>query len=804
MLKKEIQCNHCQLQFNKSYMIEELNKKITLYFCCNGCQIVYHILQENNLDSFYTKIGNNKLKPIKNIINSDNLHFDTPSFHKRYIKKDKDIFSINLIIENIHCAACVWLNETVLYKMENILKVDINFTTNRAQISWSGNKLKLSTIIDKINSIGYKVFPYSLTQKNKILKKEKQNYLFRLTIAIFGSFNIMMIDIAKYAGYYSGIDQENLNLIHLAEFIFSTPVLFFSGWIFFKGSYYGLKNKIINMDLLIVLGSILTYLYSIYVLLGGFGHTYFDSVTMIITFILIGKYIEFLAKYKAIKNIENIKSKIILEARVVKNNIKKNIDLYSVKIGDIIEVKKGEEASLDGELTSQKAIFDESLLTGESKPVVKKYLNKIYGGTVNMGETIKYRTTKIFTNSTFNNILKILEESFSSKLNIENFANKISKYFVFTILIVAILTFCSWFLYNNIFEIALINSISVIIIACPCALALATPISSLIGINLAREKGIIFKKSKTMEFLAKSNIVLFDKTGTLTTGKLSVIKWKKKLKPEYLTFLYSLVNISNHPISKTISSYIEKIDNKIFNVELNNIEEIIGEGLKGKYANYNLIGGNRIFLKKNGIEINNIDYLTTFHFAINGVLILSISLNDEVKSGAKDLINYLHFNKVQTIMITGDNEVVADKISQEIGIKKYIANMKPLDKLNFILKLKQNKIDIITMVGDGINDSLILSKADVSISMKNGSDILTNISDIIIMNNSLESLKNSFLISKKVLSTIKQNIFLSLIYNFITIPIAIFGFVIPIFAAISMSLSSLIVIINSMRISKKR
>jgi len=788
-----VKCTHCHLEFDEKVMIKE-DSNPELNFCCNGCQGVYHLLKDDGLtDSFYSKVGKNTLSaPIA--AGTDSSSFDMESFSSRYIKTTKDGFSsVDLIIEGIHCAACIWLNEKVLGDANGILDVSINFTNNKAKIVWDEDEISLSNIIDKIKSIGYNAYPYDRTDSEKKATSNNRDYFLRMSVAIFASMNIMMIGVAKYSGFFMGMSEDMVHLIHVAEFIFATPVLFYSGWVFFRGAYFGLKNKIVNMDLLVSSGATLTYIYSLYVLFGGAGHSYFDSVSMIITFVLVGKYLEVIGKKGAVDTMDKIKSQIPLEATIVSDGIKKVIPLDKIEVGDIIEVKSGEKASVDGIVISGQSSFDESSISGESNLINKDIGDKIYSGTINSSNVIRYKALKNYANSTLNNIVELLEESLNSRPKIQETANELSKYFSIGILLLALGAFAGWYFYNNDFENALIISISVIVIACPCALALATPIASLIGISWLSKEGLLFKEAKFLETFAKANTVVFDKTGTLTYGKLKVINENSNLNKEELDLLYSLLDSSTHPVSLSVKEYIALKYTNLNNIDLEYIEQIASKGLKAKYKNISLFGG---------ISSLKTQY-TSYEFRIDDKIIATFELEDTIKENAKDVIKYLNDENIDVIMCSGDNEFVVKKIADELGIKKYKSRMSPINKANFITSLKNDNKSVV-MVGDGLNDALALSRADISIAMGNGSDISIEVSDVVILNDSLEGLLKSFYISKRTYKFIKQNLVISLIYNIITIPIALAGYVIPLFAALSMSLSSLLVVGNSMRINNKK
>lgn len=810
----KIKCNHCHLEFDDNVMIKDDD----LRFCCKGCQGVYHLLKSDGLDSFYDKLGNKTIAPPIKLDNDDLQKFNSQNFLDNYVDVTKDgFYQIDLIIEGIHCAACVWLNEKVLHDTKGIIEANINFTTNKARILWDNDEVKLSEIILKIRSIGYNAYAFDSSVADIQASKAKRDYFIKMMVAVVCSMNIMMIGVAKYTGFFTGMDNEVKNMIHLGEFLLSTPVLFFSGWIFFRGAYFGLKNRVLNMDFLVVTGALLTYIYSIFILFGFKGESYFDSVAMIITFVLVGKYLEVIGKKSAVDTLDKIKSSIPLEAVVIENKQKKVVALNSLKIGDVIELKAGEKVPVDGKIIKGESSFDESSLTGESIPVFKKIGNSLYSGAINLNSLIHFEVTKDFKNSTFTSIVTMLEDSLNSKPKIQYTANEISKGFSTVILILSILTFFIWYFFAiefgfdyegaNHFEKSFIVGISVIIIACPCALALATPMASLIGISELAKKGLLFKEAKFIESIAKCNTVVFDKTGTLTKGELSVVKMRILDENIHkLNLLYSLLDSSTHPISKSVKKYIQsKYSLSLKNLE--NVKNIEAKGIVAKYINiegkeFELLGGSLDLMKDYGIKYKFESSNSVYIFSINKKVIATFELEDIIKDDAYELINYLKQNNKEVIMLTGDNEKVASKISKELSINNYLYSQTPIDKANYIKKLKdENKIVI--MVGDGLNDSVALSRSDVAIAMGNSADVTLSVSDVVLLNSSLKSLKEAFLISNKTFKFIKQNLLLSLIYNAIMIPLAMIGYVMPLVAALSMSLSSLVVVLNSLRIKIK-
>jgi len=629
--------------------------------------------------------------------------------------------------------------------------------------------------------------------------------------------NIMMISVAKYTGFFTGMANEVKNMIHIGEFLLSTPVLFYSGWIFYKGAYFGLKNRMLSMDFLVATGATSTYIYSLFILFGAKGESYFDSVSMIITFVLVGKYLEVIGKKSAVDTLDKIKSSLPLEAVVVTLEGKKTVALNSINIDDIVELKAGEKVPVDGEIISGNGSFDESTLTGESLPVYKKAGDTIYSGTINSDSLIQYKVTKNFKNSTFSSIVSLLEDSLNSKPTIQTKASEISKGFSVTILTIAFATFLVWYFFGidlgfdyegtTQFERAFIVAVSVVVIACPCALALATPMASLIGISELAKKGLLFKEAKFIETLANANTVVFDKTGTLTKGELTVVKARIMDENIHkLNLLYSLLDASTHPVSRSIKNYLAtKYDLEIKKLE--NVKNIEAKGMFGTYKNidnkeFELLGGNIDLMRENEIFYKFESSKTVYLFAINKRVIATFELEDEIKDNAKNLIDFLKEKNIEVVMLTGDNEQVASKIATSLGIEKYFAKQTPVSKAQYIKELKkENKI--VVMVGDGVNDSVALTNADVAVAMGNSADISLAVSDIVLLNSSLDSLKDSFEISNRTFKFIKQNLALSIVYNMVTIPLAMAGYVIPLIAALSMSFSSLLVVLNSLRIKMK-
>jgi len=796
----ELACTHCNLTFSKEMMIAEKKEDKELFFCCKGCQGVYHLLNAEGLDTFYDKLGDTPLHPATP--KSDNLEkFDLEGFKNKYITIDEDdLYEINLIIEGIHCSACVWLNEKVLHKLYGVIETSINYSTNKAKVIWDPRTVKLSHIIETIRSIGYNAYPYDPRLQEERASKTRKTYYTRILVAVFGSMNIMWLAIAHYAGYFSGIQQSFKDILNVAEFVLATPVLFYSGWIFFRGAYYGYKNNIVNMDTLVASGALSAYIYSIYAMVTQRGEVYFDSVVMIITFVLVGKYLEVLSKKHAVDTLDGLMGSTPTEVTTLKEGVKSLVSIENIEVGDVIELRPGEKVVIDGEVVWGESSFDESSLTGENEPVYKKMTDNILSGSICLDSVIHYKATKDASSSMLSSIVNLLEDSLTKKPRLEQLANTISGYFSSIILIIALLTFIGWYFWSDSFEQALIVGISVIVIACPCALGLATPMATLVGISIAAKRGIIFKEAALLETMAQSDLLALDKTGTITEGKPSVVS-AKIVEDFDASLLYALVNTSNHPISKSIVSYIEEHYQNIRPLRLEGIKSIEARGIHAMYNGKRLIGGNEKLLESSNIPVEIQTDNTLFLFAIDDVLVAQFELTDTIRKDAKAAIKNIQDMGIKVVMLTGDHEHSAKKVATQVGITEVHAKLLPQDKASIIAEYHKEG-HIVVMAGDGINDAIALASSDIAIAMGNGADVAISISDVVLLDEKPASIYESYKLSKRTYTAVKENLGFSLLYNVVAVPLAMMGFVTPLIAALSMSLSSLVVVGNSLRIKR--
>lgn len=798
-----MQCSHCHLEFDEKALLKTTINGKVVYFCCRGCEGVYKLLCAQGLEDFYGKLGANTLEPVE-LLEESLESFDSASFFEHYVReKNNGICEFALILERIHCIACVWLNEKILEKTKGVIKVNINYTSNKATLLYDSKQIKISEIIQVIRSIGYNAHAYNPRLQESYAQKEKREYYIKMVVGIFCVMNIMWIAVAQYAGYFSGITPQMRNVLNFAGFALATPVLFFSGMIFWRGALSAVKFRTPNMDLLVISGASLAYLYSIYASFKG-QETYFESVAMIITFVLIGKFLEVRGKKSAVDSLDKLNAQMPLSVRVVEHKANKQetkeVRVESVKVGDVVQVLAGERVALDGVLLSDSALCDESAINGESLPRQKRAKEKIYSGSLALNFPFLYRISKTYKDSLMMQIVALVEDALNVRPKIQEMANFIVRYFSAVILSLAFGTFLFWKNVLNVpFDEALMVMISLIIIACPCALALATPIALLVGLSRALKSGILFKEARLLETIAKANTLVLDKTGTLTQGKLKV-QDVRKFGVIDNSVLVAMLEQSAHPISRAVLEFVKDSEN-LTQVKFDKIIQKNARGILVEFNGSIYLGGNVELLKEEGVvipnDLENGNY-SVFYFAKDREILAQFLLRDCIKEDAKDTIFKLQAKGIHCVLLSGDNLGACETVASQLGITEFYGNQSPLDKADFIDKLHQQG-KIIVMVGDGINDSVALGKSDIGIAMGGGMDLAISVSDIVVLNDSMQGVLESFELGRRTYFCILQNLSLSLFYNALTIPLAMAGFVIPLVAALSMSFSSLLVVANSLR-----
>ena len=706
-------------------------------------------------------------------------------------------------ITGMHCASCQTRIEKVLSRTDGVYEVNVNLATGKMRIKYDENKLDSKKIEDKVKSIGFgaELERERNTDKDKKLKeKEYASIKRKFILSAILTLPLFSIMFFHMAGIHVFWDKPEI------QFALATIVQFYVGYTFYVGAYKSIKSKAMNMDVLVVMGTSAAYFYSIYNWYIGHDHFYFESSAMIITLVLLGKMLELRAKSKTGEALMKLMDLAPKEVTVIVdgNTFKKSAK--DVKLGDVLLVRPGENISGDGDIVQGKTSVDESMLTGESIPVDKNVGDKVYQGTLNLNGSIEVKVTTDMTETGLSKIIRMVEEAQNQKAPVQRLADKVASIFVPTVIGIAILTFILHRVFGSDVEKSLISAVSVLVIACPCSLGLATPTAIMVGTGKAANEGILIRDAKALENAEKLTAVALDKTGTITKGRPDVvdminIRGDKSINN---SILYSMEIKSEHPIAMAIVDYFHDNPPKKINGSFINIE---GRGVGFKILDKNYYALSIKSIEELGIDIdaeireNMRPEATYVGLVEDKELNMLVGLVDEIKEDSKESIRFLHDVGLKTVMITGDNEKVAQKIAGSAGIDKYYAEVLPEEK---VLKVKElMETEVVGMVGDGINDAPALATADIGFAMGTGTDIAIDSGDITLVGGSLKSVGRAIDISKKTMKTIKQNLFWAFFYNVVGIPIAAIGILNPMIAGAAMAFSSVSVVTNSLRLKNK-
>ncbi len=813
-------CYHCGLPLPDGDEIRSQIEGAEREFCCIGCRAVCEAIYNAGLEGFYQRTPDGTLLAPPPDLPKELALYDLDDVQEEFVDTLGESRNINLLVEGIHCAACVWLIENSLRSLPGVEEAKVNLSGRRLHLKWNNARLKLSRVLTRLGEIGYSAVPFDPEAAEGSLKRENQKLLYRMGFAAFAMMNLFWVSVSLYAGADSG---EFRGLFHWVGFAIATPTILYSGYPFFKGAWTGLRNLHLGMDLPIAIGASISYLYSLYVTVTGttVGEVYWDTVVNFLFVILVGRYLEAISKRQAVASTQRLLDLQPKGATVLRNGEEEVVPMRAVQIGEIVLVKPGGKVPVDGVIVDGTSSLDESMLSGEAEPVNKTAGDRVSAGTINGHGILQVEVEGLLKDTALGRIIRLVEEAQASKAPIQCVADKVVPWFVAATLSLALLTFLWWFATD--LELALMAATAVLIITCPCAFGLATPMSIAVASGLGARYGILVKNGEVLETLSSINHFVFDKTGTLTEGQMTVssirmadTEWNQgdeqvpQAVKQLLADLIAVERFSEHPTADAIVRCAEGLDISDSGLKASDFQNSPGQGISAVIEGRRILAGTSGWMKQNGVAMEpafdvaaqQLDELGvgSLRCAVDGREVALIAVEDRIRDDAPQMVSELKQEGIRLTLLSGDRRSTAEAIAQRLGGDiEVIAEVLPEDKDRVIgqLQSEQHKV---AMVGDGVNDAPALVRSDVGIAMGSGTDVSIASADIVLMSSELQKVRLAADLSRRTLRTIRQNIGISITYNVIMVPLAMAAVITPLVAAISMPISSLLVIGNAARI----
>ncbi|AMO57306.1 carbonate dehydratase [Endozoicomonas montiporae] len=802
MSKEHHHCFHCHLPIPGEPPFHTEIEGIQQPMCCPGCKAVAEAIIAGGLDNYYQHRTDPGLQAgtITQRLQEELLIYDRDDIQKEFVlSKDASLKQASLLIEGITCAACIWLLENHIGSLKGVDLISVNLSTHEAQVVWSPEQIPLSTILLHIHRIGYKAHPWRADRQEALLKEENRRFIRRLALAGIGTMQVMMYAVALYSGAITNdMSDPYRDFIRYISAIVATPVIFYSAAPFFKAALRDLRVRHLSMDVPVSIAIGGAYVASLWATLNGRGEVYFDSVSMFTFFLLTGRYLELRARHatsRAARALQNLLPSSCLK-QVGEEYVR--VPVAELQKSDLVRVLPGDSIPADGIITLGSSRFDESMLTGENRPVPHSLGDTVIGGSLNVENAIDFKVTQVGAETRMSAIMQLLNHARHEKPAIARMADRVAAWFVASVLIVA--TTVYWYWSGVAPEDAFWITLSVLVVTCPCALSLATPTALTAATGHLHQLGFLITRGHVLEGLEKINHVVFDKTGTLTRGNIELAEVRMispdHSKTDVLQIAAALEAHSEHPIAKAFRSRTSAMPAE-------QVRTHTGQGVEG-------VVNDTLY------RIGRADFCLAGHSpaAPEGTdqwLMLSQRntplcwfriKDDSLRSEAGNVISQLRRSGIKVTLLSGDQTAVVSSVAEQLNISHWQAEANPDDKLDFI-KRQQQKGERILMVGDGINDVPVLAGADISLAMGSASDLAKTHADAVLLSNDLSRLLDARQLARKTRSVIRQNLAWSLLYNLSALPLAASGLIAPWMAAIGMALSSLLVVGNALRLSKQ-
>jgi P-type Cu2+ transporter len=797
MIAEELTCAHCGLVMTAAERVQGEISGASLDFCCPGCHGAYAILHAAGLEDFYRRREGDAGLPTGAYESSYSAQY-----LESFVGRDADQAVLTFSVEGIRCAACVWVVEKLLGRSAGVVEARLNYGTHRAQVRFDPQRVSAAQIFDQVTRIGYLPRPHSIDQNERRAEAERRSLLIRFGTALFFSMQLMGYSFALYAGYFQGIDPEAKQIFHYFAAAVTTPVVFYAGAPFIQSGWRSLRNLAPGMDLLIAIGVLAAYGASMYAVFAG-GEVYFDTAAMIVTLVLAGRLFESAARRRAASGIDLLLRLAPQTARRLQGESWQEVASADLVPGDFLEVRPGERFAVDGEISEGETDIDEAVVTGEAHPVFRQVGERVTAGTLNLSARVRMRVTAGAADSFIARVSRLVEEAQMRRAPVQRLADRVSGFFVPLVILIALGTWLYWSLQAS--QVSpLLAAISVLVIACPCALGLATPTAVMVASGAAARSGILFRGGDVLEAAARLDLAAFDKTGTLTLGNPRVVSTHpvQGHEEELLRLAARAESGSNHPLAEAVVSEVRH--RGLAFSPADQVKTLPGRGLEAQVEEGVLRLGSRQFLQEAGIDLVRSrpqSEESEIHVALNQDYLGCILLQDELRAEARRCLQEVDQLGMAPVLLTGDTQRAARLLADQLPLAAVHAEMSPADKAAWIDEARRSGRRVL-MVGDGINDAPALAAAHVGCAMAGGTDIALENSDLVLTRPNLERLVEALSLARRTLSIIRQNLCWAFAYNVLALPLAAAGMLAPIHAAAAMALSSVCVVSNSLRLGR--
>jgi P-type Cu2+ transporter len=793
-------CDHCRLPFPAAQSLREVVDGQEHLFCCHGCRGAYLIITGAGLDRFYRQRSWETEGVPEGAFEA--RHDD--DYLERFLRLDADgTAELTFIIEGIRCASCVWLVEKIVGQLPGVSAVRVHFGNHRARVRFDPTVSTPAELFAAIGRVGYRPRAFTADQTRLAAERENRALLIRFGTAFFLSMQLMGFSLALYAGYFQGMEPRFKDFMHFFSALVTTPVVFYGGYPFLHGAWRSLRNRAAGMDLLVSTGILAAYGISLHAAFTG-GEVYFDTAAMLVTLLLAGRLLENAARRRAAAGVDRLLQLAPDQARRLEEGQLVSVATAQLRIGDLLSVHPGERFPVDGRLLEGETEVDEAVVTGEAMPVLRRSGDPVTAGTLNLRTAVMVTATAGAADSFIARIARLVEEAQSRQAPVQALADRIAARFVPAVAVIAAGTWLFWTLHPGPATSPLLAAIAVLVIACPCALGLATPMAMMVGTGAAASQGVLFRGGDVLEKLARAEVIAFDKTGTLTLGRPQVVAIRPASGSEQdlLLLAAQAESGSSHPLARGISEEVLRRGLPLPTPGAS-ARAWPGRGLEVVMPVGSLLVGNRAFLQERGLQIPATDSaVTEVHVALAGRYRGAILLEDLPRPEAAAVLAQLHALGFGTALLTGDRLAVAQRLARQLQLQHIHAGLTPQEKAAWIETAGLEAT--VVMVGDGINDAPALATAAVGCTLTGGTDIALETSELILTRPSLSLLPRALLLARRTMRIVRQNLFWAFAYNLLALPLAAAGLLTPIHAAAAMALSSLCVVGNSLRLAHSK